>query len=72
MSEKSLDAILGDFNPGESPAKGNLQGGTLTIWLSPEYKAKYDNLQRVSNRRFIKKVREIIQAAIDRTETRAS
>ena len=66
--EKSLDAILGSFDPNEETGRANLKGGTVTIWLSPEYKAKYDRIQERSQRRFVKKLRELVQAAIDRTE----
>jgi hypothetical protein len=67
---KSLDAILGDFNPNESISRVSVKsGGPVTIWLTAEYKAKYDRLQEKSHKRFCKKVRELIQAAIDHCET---
>lgn len=71
MREKSLDAIMSNFDPTESVIENNLKGGTVTIWLSPEYKAKYEHLQKVSKRRFISKLRELVQAAIEVTESRA-
>lgn len=72
MREQSLDAILGSFDLNEAISGCDLKGGTVTIWLSPEYKAKYDRLQEVSQRRFVKKLRELVQLAIDKTEARAS
>lgn len=71
LNEKSLDTILGTFEPTEA-REGLMRGGCLTIWLTPEYKEKYDKLQGMSGRRFIKTLRELIQAAIDQTEARAS
>jgi len=70
--KKSLDAIIGSFDPTETTEVGNLKGGTVTTWLSPEYKASYDRLQKQSKRRFAKIVRELIQTAIDRAEAKAS
>lgn len=70
--DQSLDEILADFDPKESGStKQNLKGGTVTIWLSPEDKARYDRLQQLSDRRFITKVREIVRAAISKAEKRA-
>lgn len=73
MNKKSLDEILSDFNPKSTLQKSNLKsGGPVTIWLPKEYKSRYDELQKTSDRRFCKKIRELIQAAIDMTEAKAS
>lgn len=71
-SDKSLDEILKSFNADEPNQKEDLKGGTITVWLSPDYKNRYSRIQARSQRKFIKKVRELIQAAIDITEPRAS
>jgi hypothetical protein len=74
MREKSLDAILGSFDLGEIVDRPDLRarGGTVTVWLSPDYKAKYNHLQTVSQGRFSKTLREIVKAAIDRAEAQAA
>lgn len=71
MKEKSLDEILEGFDVNDVVRTENLKGGPVTIWLSPEYKAKYDKLQELSQRRFAKKLRELLQAAIDRAQAKA-
>lgn len=69
----SLDDILGDFNPGDSSGKSSLKSGApIAVWLSAEDKARYDKLQQTSGRRFCKKLRELILAAMEVAESRAS
>lgn len=70
MKEKprSLDEILANFNPTE---ESNLTGA-VTIWLPAEDKAAWDRLQHSTGRRFSKKAREILQAAIQIAEASAS
>jgi hypothetical protein len=65
---KSLDEILDNFNPGE----GSNLTSAITIWLPDEIKDAYDRLQERTGRRFSKKVRELLQAAIEIAEARAS
>jgi hypothetical protein len=68
---KSLDAILGGFEPKE--AERDLKDrAPITIWVPKPYKARYDQLQSASGRRFNKTVREILLAAIEKAEGRAS
>jgi len=69
MSKKSLDEIMEGFSLAAQQSRGTLKtGAPVTIWLPAEYKARYDQLQAVSGKRFCKKVRELIEAAIDRCE----
>lgn len=70
---KSLDAILDGFEPETPAARETVKSGApVTIWLSAEYKEKYDRIQERSRKRFCKKVRELIQAAIDRCDPEAA
>lgn len=69
MDEKSLDRIIRSFDP--SPAQPALDA-SVTIWLPSEYKSRYDELQKQSGRRFAKKARELLMAAIDVARERAS
>jgi hypothetical protein len=69
---KSLNEILGDFNPSEASDKSALNGGTVTIWLSAADKARYDQLQIKSGRRFSKKAREALLALIEIAEARTA
>jgi hypothetical protein len=72
-AELSLDEILADFNPTRSDQPSRLTGGTtITIWVSPEDKARWNRLQRMSGRRFAKKARELLLAAIELAEAKAS
>jgi hypothetical protein len=76
MSEKisSLDAILGDFGPAKSKSQKTVQRSsvTLTLWVPVEMKERYDRLQRLSGKAFSKKAREILEAAIQIAESKAS
>ena len=65
---KSLDAILADFSTEEPKAADR----AVTIWVPAEYKARYDRLQKVSDRRFCKKVREALLALIELAEERVT
>lgn len=70
MLATSLDSILGTFDPATpGGGRGDLKGGPVTIWLSPEYKAKYDRIQEECHRQFTKTLRAIIQAAIDQVDS---
>lgn len=71
VKETSLDEILGEFDPGETTRTTGLTGGSVTIWLSAEDKARYDRIQESTGRRFSKKLRELVLAAMDVTEARA-
>ena len=70
--KRSLDAILDDFDCRSEEREDVKAGGPVTVWLTPKYKAKYDRLQEASNRRFIKKLRALVKAAIDRCDTEAA
>lgn len=68
----SLDEILGDFAPSQEEVSVHPKRGvTLTIWVPEEAKLKYDRLQRVSRKKFGKKVREALLTLIDLAEKRA-
>jgi hypothetical protein len=70
---KSLDQIMQGFDADETESVSSLKSGRpITIWLPAEYKAAYEQIQSRSGRRFTKKLRELIQAAIDVTQERAS
>ena len=75
----SLDAILGDFKTLESHDRSGRTGPKdrrcVTIWMTPEDKARYDRLQELSKgtgRKFSNVAREAILALIDLAEDRAS
>lgn len=69
---QSLDAILSNFNPSENEQESSLKDREcVTIWLPATMKARYDRLQEQSGRRFSKKIRELLLAAISRADTSA-
>jgi hypothetical protein len=74
MREKpSMDAILGNFDMNETENESRRKDcRPVTIWISASAKARYDRLQKLSGRRFSKKAREILLAAIDMAEAKAS
>lgn len=73
MKERpSLKEILGDFNPSVSAQPDSRARHAVTIWLSPEDKARYDRLQEMSRREFSKKAREALRALITLAEDRTA
>lgn len=73
MRETSLDAIMESFDPTENDAPLRVKsGGCVSIWLPDPYKAQWDKLQSKTDRRFGKKVRELLVAAIEKAESQAS
>jgi hypothetical protein len=73
MREKSLDAILEslDFKKSEDDNDWK-ERRPLTIWLSTSDKARYDRLQKMTNRQFGKTARVLLLAAIGMAEARAT
>lgn len=70
---KSLDAILESFELRAPTARENIKsGGPITIWLAPSYKIKYDQIQKASGGQFIKVLRKLAQAALDRCDVEAA
>lgn len=67
----SLKDILEDFSPAANTVTARARR-PVTIWLSPEDKARYDRLQDMSGRGFSKKLREIFRAALDVAEDRTA
>lgn len=68
----SLEEILGDFNPKGGREAGSKNRQPVTIWMSPENKARYDRLQKGSGGQFIGKVRQAVLSLIDLAESRIS
>ena len=69
---KTIDEMLGDFSPAKSEKSNLTNGKTVTIWVSPEMKARYDSLQEKSGRRFGKKARELLLALIEAAEAKTA
>lgn len=61
----TLDQILADFEMNVTPAGTGIQRQSVTIWLDPEYKERYDRLQRNSRREFSKKAKAALMALIN-------
>jgi hypothetical protein len=69
---KAIEDLMKDFNPTELQPEHRSRGGKpVTIWLSAETKARYDKIQKLSQRRFNQKLREIIEAALEVAEKKA-
>jgi hypothetical protein len=69
--KKSLDDILGSFNPKAPEGEYSLKDRRpITIWVPASAKTAYDHLQEVSGRRFSKKAREILLAVIAAAEAK--
>lgn len=73
MKQKTIEDILGDFSANEqADAPAVDRRAPVTVWLSPEYKKKYDELQKGSNRQLSKAARKMMMALIDTAKARAS
>jgi hypothetical protein len=70
MREKSLDAMLDGFELSVRDG-GEKRGTTLTLWVTPELKARYRRLQQ-QNRQFCHLLGKIVEAAIEKAESKAS
>lgn len=70
MSEPkpSLDAIIDDFVALQTEQPDPSNRKAITIWVTPEYKEKYDRVQKRSGRQFWNKLQQVVYAAIDRCE----
>lgn len=68
MTDKSLDQIFHETEESEDQIKGR----TLTVWVPAECKDAYDRLQKSSRRAFSKKLRKLVQTAIELAEKRVS
>lgn len=66
----SLDDLLNDFEVGEEVGRDG--GTTVSIWVTPEVKERYNRMQKISRRKFSKKVRELFLAALEVAEKKAS
>ncbi len=65
MVVKSLDDILGDFDNIKTEKCGERR--PITVWVSEETKAQYDQIQVDSSKQFSKKIRELVIMAINKT-----
>lgn len=72
MHKTTINDLLGDFNLAADKEKGLTNGRTVTIWVSPDVKARYDRLQEKSGRQFSKKAREVLITLIEAAEARTA
>lgn len=70
MLETTIGDILADLNVATTSDGMKTGRCSVTIWLPPEAKARYDVLQERTRRRFSKKAREALLALIDAAEER--
>ena len=67
-----IQKLMEDFDPKASEQDRDYKyGRPVTVWLSAEDKARYDRIQKMSGRRFSKKLREVLKAALDVAEEKA-
>jgi hypothetical protein len=66
----ALDALVGEF---EANGSGGAERTVpVTFWISVKHKEAYDTVQARTGRKLSKRIRAIIQAAIELAEKRAS
>lgn len=70
--EDSIDQIIKniDFDMDDQAFKKSR--GSLTLWISKEYKEKYETLQSKTDKRFSKALQQIFTLAIDKAEKEIS
>lgn len=75
-TSQSLEAILGDFKTVETGGThGIKERECVTLWITPEDKARYDRLQEMTKgtgRRFSDIARKAFLTLLDLAEERAS
>ena len=62
--QNSIDELLENF---ETESKDDWKARdryAVTVWLTPDAKEKYDDIQRRSGRRFSRILREVVERAI--------
>lgn len=64
----TLEELFKDFLPEDTTKKSIKDGAPITTWLFKEDKERYDRLQKLTNRRFGKKVRETVVQLMDYVE----
>lgn len=68
-ADKSLGTIMEDLRFYE--VKGRGDETTISIWVPVELKDRYTQIQRRTKRQFASKLRDIVEAAIEKAEQRA-
>lgn len=66
MGMNQIEEILSDIRPGEHKEKESET--TLSIWVTRKDKARYQKLQKATNRQLSKKLREVFRAVLDHVE----
>lgn len=70
MKTNQIRDIIRDFEINEPKLRNSLTDGTpLTIWVTKDDKKRYDEVQKLSDRRFSKALRRIIVAALDEVQS---
>jgi hypothetical protein len=69
---KTIDDVLNKFTASADDSQSLTRGKTVTIWVSSEVKARYDELQVKSRRRFGKAARELLLELITAAEARTA
>lgn len=62
--DSMLEQLTDTFEVNQSAPINDRQA--ITIWLPEKYKAKYELLQKRSNRKFGKLIREFVKKSIDK------
>lgn len=72
QNENSLDLILGDLiADAGSGDEATIDSLPMTLWIPHAYKARFDALQARTKKKFGKKLKEVVMAAIDRVDSSA-
>jgi hypothetical protein len=73
MLDKTLNDFLAELGPMDAKKNKSVSSrSSVTFWLPPDIKSRYDRLQEISGRRFGKSVREALLALIGLAEARAA
>lgn len=66
LMNSSLDSILDDFEINQSGENQKDDSCPITLWIPVKYKERFAELQEKSNKRFGKKLKEVIMRSIDK------
>lgn len=70
-SQASIDSIIERFNSEEFVDRADKKSHCITLWVPKEVKAKFDAIQRRSNRKFARVLVDILKVSIDRVDGEA-
>lgn len=72
VTDEIIDSIFAELGVPVPRSDQKAQSKTVTFWIPLEYRDKYDEIQRQSNGKFGKLLKEVIKRSIERVSSAPS